>query len=57
MRKKKTYSKYPWFASRKNYSESIEKAGGICIFLPSNLKAVDYYTDLIDGLLITGGGF
>ena len=54
---KKTYSKYPWFASRKNYSESIEKAGGICIFLPSNLKAVDYYTDLIDGLLITGGDF
>ena len=24
---------------------------------PSNLKAVDYYTDLIDGLLITGGDF
>ena len=30
----KTYSKYPWYAARKNYSESIEIAGGISIFLP-----------------------
>ncbi len=22
---KQTYSKYPWYAARKNYSESIEK--------------------------------
>ena len=53
---KKTYSKYHGLLLKKLF-ESIEKAGGICIFLPSNLKAVDYYTDLIDGLLITGGDF
>ena len=29
---KKTYSNYPWYAARKNYSDSIELAYGICVF-------------------------
>ena len=53
----KTYSKYPWYAARKNYSESIEKAGGVCIFLPNNSDEIDYYLKLIDGLVVTGGDF
>mgnify|MGYP001214300577 CR=1 FL=1 len=53
----KTYSKYPWYAARKNYSSSIEKAGGICIFLPNNLTAIDFYLNLINGLVVTGGDF
>ena len=53
----KTYSKYPWYAARKNYASSIEKAGGFCVFLPSNLDAIDFYLELIDGLLVTGGDF
>ena len=51
----KTYSKYPWYAARKNYSESIEIAGGISIFLPNNVKAINQYLNFIDGLLVTGG--
>ena len=47
----KTYSKYPWYAARKNYSESIEKAGGVCIFLPNNSEEIAYYLKLIDGLV------
>ncbi len=54
---KQTYSKYPWYAIRKNYSESIEKAGGICIFLPSNLREINQYLKLINGLVVTGGDF
>ncbi len=54
---KQTYSKYPWYAVRKNYSESIEKAGGICIFLPNNFKEVNQYLKIINGLLVTGGDF
>ena len=53
----KTYSKYPWYAARKNYSESIEKAGGVCIFLPNNSDEIEYYLKLIDGLVVTGGDF
>ena len=53
----KTYSKYPWYAARKNYSESIEIAGGISIFLPNNVKAINQYLNFIDGLLVTGGDF
>jgi len=54
---RKTYSKYPWYAARKNYSDSLESSGGICVFLPSNLKAIDQYLNIIDGLLVTGGDF
>ena len=35
-----TYSKFPWYAIRKNYAESIDKAGGISIFLPQNEKKI-----------------
>ena len=52
-----TYSKYPLYAVRKNYSESIEIAGGTCIFLSNNLKAINHYLKIIDGLLVTGGDF
>ncbi len=54
---KQTYSKYPWYASRKNYSESIETAGGVCIFLPNNIDAINQYLNTIHGLVVTGGDF
>ena len=54
---KDTYSKFPWYAARKNYSESVELAGGICIFLPSNLNAINQYLKIIHGLVVTGGDF
>ena len=48
--------RYPWYAVRKNYTQAINLAGGIPIALPHHLDQVDQYVDLIDGLLITGGG-
>jgi len=51
------YSKYPWYAVRKSYSNSIELAGGTAIFLPSNKKQINSYISMIDGLVITGGNF
>ena len=54
---KQTYSKYPWYAVRKNYAESIENSGGTGVFLPNNVKNINNYLKIIDGLLVTGGDF
>ena len=43
----------PWYAARKNYSESIDLAGGISIFLPHSNENINQYLNLIDGLVIT----
>ena len=43
---KATYSNYPWYAARRNYSDSIEKAGGTSIFLPNNPKSINVITCL-----------
>lgn len=51
------YSKYYWYALRAHYTDSVAQAGGIPIPLPHNLDLVHDYADMIDGLLITGGGF
>lgn len=51
------YSKFEWYAIRKNYLQAIEKLGGIAFPLSHNLKNVDDYGDIIDGLIITGGNF
>jgi len=51
------YSKFPWYAIRKNYLHSIEKFGGIpfpLLHTESNLKDV---FSLIDAIIITGGSF
>ena len=51
------YSKFPWYAIRKNYLHSIEKFGGIpfpLLHTQSNLKDI---ISLIDAIIITGGGF
>ena len=54
---KHTYSKYPWYAARKNYVDSINKAGGVGIFLPNSPEAIDRYISIINGLVVTGGDF
>lgn len=51
------YSKYPWYAIRKNYCDQIVAAGGIPILLPYCLDLVEEYADKLDGLLIPGGDF
>ena len=51
------YSKFDWYAIRKNYLESIEQLGGIAFPLSHNLDNISIYADIIDGLIITGGDF
>ncbi len=55
--KKKTYSKYPWYALRENYLSSVTKFNAIPIPLPHDMKLVKNYSDFLDGLIITGGDF
>ncbi len=54
---KKTYSKFPWYAIRINYINSVINSYGLPLMLPSKPELADYYFDLIDGILITGGDF
>ncbi|MDA8230849.1 MAG: gamma-glutamyl-gamma-aminobutyrate hydrolase family protein [Magnetospirillum sp.] len=51
------YSKLPWYALRKNYSEAVVRAGGVPVHLAHEPDAVPAYLDLIDGLVVTGGAF
>ena len=51
------YSKFPWYAIRKNYLHSIEAVDGTPFPLFHSLKSIDNIVDLIDGLIITGGNF
>lgn len=51
------YSKLPWYALRKNYSEAVVHAGGLPLMLPHEPELAEAYLDTIDGLLVTGGAF
>lgn len=51
------YSQFPWYAIRENYCAAVRRAGGLPILLPHDPDAAETYLDIIDGLLVTGGGF
>ncbi len=51
------WSRYDWYALRRNYTEAVVHAGGVPIMLPHEEGMVDAYLDRIDGLLVTGGHF
>ncbi len=51
------YSRYPWFAIRENYCSAVAEAGGGPVPLPHDMSMVDQYTDMIDGLVVSGGNF
>ena len=51
------YSKFPWYAIRKNYIDSVELLNGIALPLSHSLDNIDPYLKIIDGLIITGGNF
>ena len=57
LEKAQTYSSFPWYAARKNYSDSVYQAGGLPIFIPHNENLINSFIKLIDGLIITGGDF
>ena len=52
-----SYSRYPWYAIRYNYVDSIIAAGGIPLLLPYAYDLLDEYANRIDGLMIPGGFF
>lgn len=51
------YSKYPWYAIRKNYADAIVASGGLPIALPHDAVLAADYLDRIDALVVTGGAF
>ena len=51
------YSKYPWYALRRNYMDAVAAAGGLPVALPHDPARTADYLDHIDALLVTGGGF
>lgn len=52
------YSKFPWFALRQNYADSIIGAGGLPVALPhAPVELIPAYLDQLDGLVVTGGAF
>jgi len=54
---KETYSAFPWYALRENYSGCVSKYGAAPIHLPYISEAIDSYLSAIDGLILTGGDF
>ena len=51
------YSKFPWYAIRKNYLHSIEKFGCIPFPLSHTKSNIQDIMSLIDAVIITGGNF
>ena len=52
-----SFSTMPHYALRENYADAISNAQAVPLLLPHHPEAVSDYVRLIDGLLITGGGF
>mgnify|MGYP001348222658 CR=1 FL=1 len=55
--KKKSYSKFPWYALRENYLTSLTKINAIPIPLLHETKLINSFSKILDGLVITGGDF
>ena len=51
------YSKYPWYALRRNYADAIAAAGGLPVAVPHLPALASDLLDRIDALVITGGAF
>lgn len=51
------YSNMPWYALRQNYCHSLSDAGALTLALPYQPAQVSELLDLLDGVLISGGGF
>lgn len=50
------YAKIFWYALRHKYVDAIIHAGGVPLALPYAMDSVQDYCDILDGLVITGGG-
>lgn len=54
---KKSYSKFPWYAIRKNYCSVISNMGGIPIPLVYDINSINTMVEKLDGFIMTGGAF
>jgi len=51
------WSRYPWYALRRNYGDAVAAAGGLPVALPHAPAQAGAYLDRLDGLVVTGGAF
>jgi len=51
------WSKYPWYALRRNYFDAVAGAGGLAVALPHDKTLAEEYLSRLDGLIVTGGAF
>ncbi|HET9148056.1 MAG TPA: gamma-glutamyl-gamma-aminobutyrate hydrolase family protein [Acetobacteraceae bacterium] len=51
------YSRFPWYAMRRNYAGAVAEAGGLPVALPHLAALAGEYLDRLDGLIVTGGAF
>lgn len=51
------YSKFPWYAIRQNYLDSVKHFNAIPFPLFHNIKDIDEMSSFLDGIIITGGNF
>jgi putative glutamine amidotransferase len=51
------YSRYPWYALRENYMDSIADAGGLPVALAHHASLASEMLERIDALVVTGGAF
>jgi len=53
----RTYSKFPWYALRKNYVDSLADLECLVWPLPYGNQLIDGYVERLDGVVISGGFF
>ncbi len=51
------YSKFPWYALRRNYAGALREAGALAVALPHEPECAGALLARIDGLVVTGGAF
>ena len=51
------YSKFPWYALRRNYAGALRDAGALAVALPHEPESAEALLARIDGLVVTGGAF
>lgn len=51
------YSKFPWYALRRNYCDAVVRGGGLPVALPHEPELANAFLDHINGLIVTGGHF
>lgn len=51
------YSKFPWYALRRNYACALHAAGALAVALPHEPEAAADFVGRLDGLVVSGGAF